>query len=162
MFNVRNSDVHRLVKYRKEGKFSVVVGGQRKYLSEQEEKHIVERYDFLHYLFPFVILFSFARVRSLATDSTDIDGKFVKKIFLEEIEILKINFPERAETLDKMNWGNIKAFIDRHTLCKESYEQRKKYLDEKRTFECEVCHKLYSNKKYILKHMRTVHSFLFT
>ena len=160
MFNVSHSEVQRLVKYRKEGKFSNK--HQLKYLSEQEEKHIVERYDFLHYLFPLVILFSFARVRSSATDSTDIDGKFVKKIFLEEIEILKINFPERAETLHKMKWRNIKDFIDRHNLCKESYEQRKKYLDEKRTFECEVCHKLYSNKKYILKHMRTIHSFLFT
>ena len=110
-----------------------------------------------------VIIF-FSRVRSLDTDP---DFKSVKKIFFEEIETLKINFPERAETLDKLKGkdnktNHVRRFIERYNLCKESDKERKKYLDENRTVECEVCHKLYTNKKYILKHMRTVHSFLFT
>lgn len=43
MFNVNHCDVSRLIQYRKEGK---QVGHKRKYLTEQEEKHIAERYDF--------------------------------------------------------------------------------------------------------------------
>ena len=74
---------------------------------------------------------------------------------------MKINFPERVETLDEVTYNHLRRFIDRYNLCKESDEERKKYLDENRTFECEVCHKLFTNKKYILKHMRTIHSFLF-
>ena len=159
MFNVPHCSVSELVKYRKQGRHGV--GKKLKYLSEQEEKHIAERYIFAKFC-SFVIFFSFARVRSSATDSTEVNYTFVKKIYLEEIEILKINFPERAEMLGQMNKMNVRAFIDRHNLCKEYEEQRRRYLDEKRSFECEVCHKLYSDKKYILKHMRTVHSFLFT
>jgi len=115
-----------------------------KYLSQEEENHIAQR------------------VRSLAKDNTVPDFKSVKKIFFEEIETLKINFPERVETLDELKYLHVRRFIDRYNLCKESEEERKKYLDENRTFECEVCHKLFTNKKYILKHMRTIHSFLFT
>ena len=108
-------------------------------------------------------IFFLSRIRSLAEESnTEVDYQFAKKIFFEEIEILKINFPERREMLDQMNKGFVRYFINRHNLCKESDEQRKKYLEEKRTWECEVCHKLYSNKKYILQHMRTLHGFLYT
>ena len=81
-------------------------------------------------------------------------------VFHEEVEILKINFPEREATLNKMGRDMAKQFAMRHDLCKESDQQRRKYLEEKRTFECEVCHQLYSDKKYILRHMRAVHSFL--
>jgi len=120
-------------------------GGKRKfkYLSQEEENYIAQR------------------VQSLAKDNTVPDYKSVKKIFFEEIETLKINFPERVETLDEVTYNHLRRFIDRYNLCKESDEERKKYLDENRTFECEVCHKLFTNKKYILKHMRTIHSFLF-
>ena len=100
------------------------------------------------------------RVRSLATGGTIIDMALVKKVFHEEVEILKINFPERETTLNKMGRDMAKQFAMRHGLCKESDQQRRKYLEEKRTFECEVCHQLYSDKKYILRHMRAVHSFL--
>ena len=42
MFNVPHCSVSELVKYRKQGRQAV--GKKLKYLSEQEEKHIAERY----------------------------------------------------------------------------------------------------------------------
>ena len=55
MFNVPHCSVSELVKYRKQGRHGV--GKKLKYLSEQEEKHIAERYIFFKILFICHILF---------------------------------------------------------------------------------------------------------
>ena len=131
-FNVHHSTLLDLMKT---GKSYTGRGKQSKLLTLDEEKMITNR--------------CLERVR----DGQHFDLTVLRKIIDEEVEIIKVNFPDRELKLD--DWF-IRNFANRHEL--------KKYFPEDnkvRNFECDVCFKKFVLKNALVRHQKKVHySFL--
>ena len=123
--------------------------GKLKYLTEEEERHIK------------------TRLLSLSNNGKDLTMELVKRIFTEEFEILKINFPER-KILEELQQNQTKFlscitnFSNRHRLTELCDRQQKQERDERRVFECEVCHSSFTWKNTLVSHQRTQHSFMYS
>ena len=123
--------------------------GKLKYLTEEEERHIK------------------TRLLSLSNNGKDLTMELVKRIFTEEFEILKINFPER-KILEELQQNQTKFlslitnFSNRHHLTELCDRQQKQERDERRVFECEVCHSSFTWKNTLVSHQRTQHSFMYS
>ena len=87
------------------------------------------------------------------------------KVIREEADIVLVNQPERSEDLTKI--------FERKDLQRFAYNfaarqnlsidvEKKKDIDERRSFECEVCYKKFTYKSGCVYHMRTAHSFLYS
>ena len=133
----------------KVGKGNIVIGNKRKYLTREEEKHMKNR------------------MLSLSNNGEDLTTDLVKRIFTEEFEILKINFPERR-ILEELQQSPIKFnacifnFAKRHRLSELCDRQLKQERDERRVHECEVCHSAFTWKNALVTHQRTMHSFMYS
>ena len=133
----------------KVGKGNIVIGNKRKYLTREEEKHMKNR------------------MLSLSNNGEDLTTDLVKRIFTEEFEILKINFPER-KILEELQQSPTKFnacifnFAKRHRLSELCDRQLKQERDERRVHECEVCHSAFTWKNALVTHQRTMHSFMYS
>ena len=85
----------------------------------------------------------------------------IKETVREEMEIIKVNFPERLdissvlESSSKLN-SFVHRFSNRNVLKRFFPEDKRE-----RNFQCDVCFKTYTLKKHMVKHQQTVHySFL--
>ena len=122
----------------KDGKQFRGQGCRDKYLTDEEEKFIV------------------GRVLEVVRNDQQLDSRTVKlrklrKIIQEEIEIIRINFPERRGLNDIRNFCY--AFIRRHDL--------DKYYKKDGNFQCDVCFKGFTMKNAMVLHQKNIHySFL--
>ena len=122
----------------KDGKQFKGQGCRDKYLTDEEEKFIVDR------------------VLEVVRNDQQLDSRTVKlrklrKIIQEEIEIIRINFPERRGLNDIRNFCY--AFIRRHDL--------DKYYKKDGNFQCDVCFKGFTMKNAMVLHQKNIHySFL--
>ena len=105
------------------------------------------------------------RLKKLAENGSKLTMELLQKVIREEADIVLINQPERSEDLAKI--------LDRKKLQRFGYNfatrqnlpinvEKKKEIDERRSFECEVCYKKFAYKSGCVYHMRTAHSFLYS
>ena len=123
--------------------------GKLKYLTEEEERHIK------------------TRLLSLSNNGKDLTMDLVRKIFTEEYDILKINFPERINLEElqqnpKLFVACIMNFSKRHRLTRLCDRQLKQDRDERRVFECEICQDSFTFKNALVSHQRRAHSFMYS
>ena len=91
-----------------------------------------------------------------------LSSAIVREIFREELEVIKVNFPERTERIQKLmdHKGYCIDFARRFAL----RHNLKKYFPEdtrERPYECDVCLKRFTFKNTLVKHTKVVHySFL--
>lgn len=131
-FNVHHSTLLDLMK---NGKSYTGRGKQSKVLTFDEEKMITNR------------------AIEKVSNGQHFDLSVLRKIIDEEVEIIKINFPDRDLKLD--DWF-VRNFANRHEL--------KRYFPEDnkiRNFECDICLKKFVLKNALVRHQKKVHySFL--
>ena len=123
--------------------------GRLKYLTEEEERHIK------------------TRLLCLSNNGKDLTMDLVRKIFTEEFEILKINFPERKNLEElqqnpKLYLACIVNFSNRHRLSRLCDRQLKQDREERRIFECEICQDSFTFKNALVSHQRRAHSFMYS
>ena len=123
--------------------------GRLKYLTEEEERHIK------------------TRLLCLSNNGKDLTMDLVRKIFTEEFEILKVNFPERKNLEElqqnpKLYLACIVNFSNRHRLSRLCDRQLKQDREERRIFECEICQDSFTFKNALVSHQRRAHSFMYS
>ena len=135
-FGISHSTLMGIIKHGKQFKGP----GRRssKFLTEEEEKIIVDR------------------ALEVVRNGQQLDSSIVKKLIHEEIEIIKINFPERL-LIDKQAFANFSySFIKKHSLNKYFPEDVKV-----RHWRCDVCFKAFTMKNAMVHHQKKIHySFL--
>ena len=107
------------------------------------------------------------RIKKLVENGAKMTKQLIKEVVIEEAEVVKINHPERSEAIDKiLDKKLFNAFIsnfsNRQRLNHLCDVDKKRELEEKRNFECEVCYKKFCYKNARMLHMRTCHGFLFS
>ena len=137
-----------LSKFIREGRGFQGQGLKLKIFTLEEEKNIVDK------------------VKRLAAESgSKLTSKLLQRVIQDEAAIIMTNQPERSEDLAKIfERKDLQKFAynfaARQNLSKE--KKKKKDIDERRSFECEVCYKKFAYKSGCVYHMRTAHSFLYS
>ena len=115
-------------------------GRKSTFLTEDEEKIITHR------------------LLEMANGAQVLNLSIVKQYIEEEIEIIKIDFPDRRDFLqDLMNHsGRFQAVVFRFA---EKNGLRKYFPEDtrERLFQCDVCFKKFTFKNALVKHQKTVH-----
>jgi len=87
-------------------------------------------------------------------------AEIVREVIREELEIIKINFPERSDRIQKMMNVYFKSYARTFAL----KHRLNKYFPEdtrERNWECDICLKRFTFKNCLVKHQKAVHySFL--
>jgi len=135
-FNISDSTLGKIIKH---GKSYISWGKKSKVLTEEEEKIIVNR------------------VLEFVRDGQQLDQQIVRNLLSQEIEMIKVNFPERSLIGDgeKVFVNFCYSFVKRHNL--------NKYFpkDKVRHYQCDVCFKSFTFKNALVKHQKVIHySFL--
>ena len=89
--------------------------------------------------------------------------KLIEKVILEEADVIKINQPERADQMI-FSTTSIKSFsqaLAERNGIKDRVNSIRRNLDNRRIYECEICHSSFTFQNSLVKHQKTVHSFLY-
>ena len=78
-----------------------------------------------------------------------------RNIIEEEIEVIKVNFPERVSNFEKLK-GNTNKFSAYCNYLAQRNDQKKYYAEDirEKNFECDVCLKTFRTKKSLLLHKK--------
>ena len=89
--------------------------------------------------------------------------KLIEKVILEEADVIKINQPERADQMI-FSTSSIQKFSEalaERNGIKDRVNSIRRNLDNRRIYKCEICHTSFTFQNSLVKHQKTVHSFLY-
>ena len=143
IYGVNNSTLR---KYIIEGTFYKGKGMELSRFTAEEEKIIADR------------------IWKLKEGGSLLTARMVKKILLEEAEIVKVNQPERTEQMTFASkpklWSFTLAFTKRHEMDKICDAENRKDREQRRIHECEICYNTFTFQKSLRDHRKKCHSFL--
>ena len=121
-------------------------GGVLKRFSKEEEKVIAER-----------------ALKISSSVEKGLTYKLLEKVILEEADVIKINQPERA---DQMNFttSSIQSFsqaLAERNGIKDHVNSIRRNQDNRRIYECEICHSSFTFQNTLIRHRKKIHSFLY-
>ena len=104
-----------------------------------------------------------ARANSLIEDGQQLTKDALAKLILEEAEVVKINFPDREETMNWIVQSHFQRFVENFAIRNNiNGADFKAQREAKKMFECEVCYQSFGSVSYLIQHKKTLHEFLYT
>ena len=104
-----------------------------------------------------------SRCKSLTDDGQQLTKDALAKLILEEAEVVKINFPDREETMNWLVQSKFQRFVEnfaiRNNIVGADFKDQR---EAKKLFECEVCYQSFGSVSYLIQHKKTLHEFLYT
>ena len=104
-----------------------------------------------------------ARANSIIEDGQQLTKDALAKLILEEAEVVKINFPDREETMNWIVQSHFQRFVENFAIRNNiNGADFKSQREAKKLFECEVCYQSFGSVSYLIQHKKTLHEFLYT
>ena len=104
-----------------------------------------------------------SRSKSLTDDGQELTKDALAKLILEEAEVVKINFPDREETMNWLVQSKFQRYVENFAIRNNIVGADFKAAREaKKLFECEVCYQSFGSVSYLIQHKKTLHEFLYT